>query len=105
MKDKFLNDYLLRNESEEIFQISLTDEEYKEIIKTLKEKYYEKCQEGISIRSIYKNHSAASEILSKIIMLVHEVKGLKGVNFLLAEINGKFMDNCIEELEKNEVDK
>ena len=84
------------------------DEDIERTIEVLKKQYISSFQKPvISVLASKEEkeeiaHSKQSEIFGKLMMLVHEFKGYKGVQEVITELQWKIQELIIEQLEKHE---
>lgn len=112
--------YVRDNQKYRVLQNVEHDEEIDNLINELKEEYISICKcpnigwnKDLRIMMEYQRHAQKSEVLGKLIMLVHEFQGFKGVQEILHELHWENqnlitlkieeMEDRIKELEEKQV--
>ncbi len=85
------------------------DEEIDRTMKILEDKYISLCKHPIAVpigcseeEQLLLNHSKQSEVLGKLIMLVHEYDGFNGLRKLIARLENFKYETIIDEMEAKE---
>lgn len=91
----------------DLYQTGL-DDDVERTIEVLKNQYISSFQTPVVSLLVSKEekeeiaHSKQSEIFGKLMMLVHEFKGYKGVQELITELQWKMQELVVEQLERYE---
>lgn len=98
-KQKFIEK--MTNEEDYVVLNSIENDDIEEVVEKLKKEYV-KIFERKNLIFEELNHSKQSEILGKLIMLIHEFKGLRGVQEVIHELFWNCQEIIKQTLDKNE---